>query len=81
MRNVLRVLLFDVVVPIVAIGALLAVGMFLGWPLWWVAVASMLCLLVVEAVLLNAYLVRRDRVSFGTDDDGPRLRLARGARF
>jgi len=39
-------------------------------------VASMLCLLVVEAVLLNAYLVRRDRVSFGTDDDGPRLRLA-----
>ena len=76
MRNVLRVLLFDVVVPIVAVGALLAVGMFLGWPLWWVAVASMLCLLVVEAVLLNAYLVRRDRVSFGTDDDGPRLRLA-----
>ena len=36
----------------------------------------MLCLLVAEGVLLNVYLVRRDRVSFGTDDDGPRLRLA-----
>ena len=76
MRNLLRVLVFDMVVPLVAIGALLTVGVFLGWPLWWVAVASMLCLLVAEGVLLNVYLVRRDRVGFGSDDGGPRLRLA-----
>jgi|GEM_PF-315448 len=76
MRNLARVLLIDVLVPIAALAALFMVGLFLGWPLWWVAVASMLALLVVEGVLLNLYLVRRDRVSFGTDDDGPRLRLA-----
>ena len=76
MRNVLRVLAFDIVGPLAAIAALLMIGVFLGWPLWWVAVASMLCLLVVEAVLLNLYLMRRDRVTVGTDDDGPVLRLA-----
>ncbi len=47
MRNVLRVLAFDIVGPLAAIAALLMIGVFLGWPLWWVAVASMLCLLVV----------------------------------
>ncbi len=76
MRNFVRVLLIDVVVPVAVLVALALMGLFLGWPLWWVAVASMLALLVVEGVLLNLYLVRRDRVSFGTDDDGPRLRLA-----
>lgn len=79
MRNIARVLLFDVVVPITALGALFMIGLFLGWPLWWVAVAAMLALLVVQGMLLNLYLVRRDRVSFGTDDEpvqGPRLRLA-----
>ena len=76
MRNVLRVLAFDIVGPLAAIAALLMIGVFLGWPLWWVAVASMLCLLVVQAVLVNFYLMRRDRVTVGTDDDGPALRLA-----
>ena len=76
MRNVLRVLAFDIVGPLAAIAALLMIGVFLGWPLWWVAVASMLCLLVVQAVLINFYLMRRDRVTVGTDDDGPVLRLA-----
>ena len=76
MRNVLRVVAFDVVGPLAAIGALLSIGVFLGWPLWWVAVASMLCLLVVQAMLINFYLMRRDRVTLGTDDDGPALRLA-----
>lgn len=76
MRNAWRVLAFDVLVPIGAVGALLTIGVFLAWPPWWVAVSSMLCLLVVQGVLLNIHLIRRDRVSFGTDDDGPRLRLA-----
>jgi len=76
MRNVLRVLVFDIVAPLAAIGALLMIGVLLGWPLWWVAVASMLCLLVAEAALVNFYLLRRDRVTVGTDDDGPLLRLA-----
>lgn len=75
MRNRWRVLAFDIVAPLSAIAALLMIGTFLGWPLWWVAVASMLGLLVVEGVLLNFYLLRRDGVTVGTDDDGPALRL------
>ena len=38
MRNVWRVLAFDIVGPLAAIAALLMIGVFLGWPLWWVAV-------------------------------------------
>ena len=37
MRNVWRVLAFDIVGPLVAIAALLMIGVFLGWPLWWVS--------------------------------------------
>ncbi|CAN5254909.1 membrane protein [soil metagenome] len=76
MRNRWRVLAFDVLAPVGAIAALLLIGVFLAWPLWWVAAASMLCLLIVEAMVVNAYLARRDRVTVGTDDDGPVLRLA-----
>ncbi|WP_197383042.1 hypothetical protein [Mycolicibacterium mengxianglii] len=75
MRNAWRVLMFDVLAPLGAIAALLLIGVFLGWPLWWVAACAMLCLLIVEASMINAYLLRRDRVTFGTDDDGPVLRL------
>jgi hypothetical protein len=57
------------------IAALLLIGVFLGWPVWWVAACSMLCLLVVQAMMANYYLARRDRVTFGTDDDGPVLRF------
>ena len=76
MRNLWRVLAFDVLAPLGAIAALLLIGVFLGWPLWWVAAGSMLCLLIVESAVVNYYLMRRDRVTFGTDDDGPVLRLA-----
>ncbi len=76
MRNVLRLLVFDIVCPALTIAALLLMGVFLDWPLWWVAVASMLCLLVVEGVVVNFVLMRRDHVTVGTDDDGPALRLA-----
>lgn len=76
MRNVLRVLAFDVAAPLGAIAGLLAIGVMLGWPSWWVAVCSMLCLLVVQAVIVNVVLYRRDSVTLGTDDDAPGLRLA-----
>ena len=48
----------------------------LGWPLWWVSVCSVLCLLIVQAVVINVVLFRRDSVTVGTDDDAPALRLA-----
>lgn len=76
MSNVWRVLVFDILAPLAAIVALLAIGVFLGWPVWWVAACAMLCLLIVEAMAVDAYLMRRDRVTVGTDDDGPVLRLA-----
>jgi hypothetical protein len=75
-RNRLRVLAFDVAAPLAAIVALLYIGVAMEWPLWWVSVASVLCLLIVEGVIVNAVLARRDGVTVGTDDDGPGLRLA-----
>ena len=76
MRNRLRVLAFDVAAPLAAIAALIYIGVALAWPLWWVSLASVLCLLIVEGVIVNAVLARRDGVTVGTDDDGPGLRLA-----
>lgn len=69
MRNAARVLAFDVAAPSAAIGALLMIGVMLGWPLWWVSLCSILCLLIVQAVILNVVLYRRDSVTLGTDDD------------
>ncbi|BBX75372.1 hypothetical protein H7H78_12050 [Mycobacterium shinjukuense] len=76
MRNAWRVAAFDVMAPVATIAGLLAIGVVLGWPLWWVSVCSVLVLLVVEAVTINVWLFRRDAVTVGTDDDAPRLRLA-----
>jgi hypothetical protein len=76
MRNRLRVLLFDVLAPVVTIAALIFVGIALAWPTWWVSVCSILCLLIVQAVVVDFVLFRRDGVTVGTDDDGPGLRLA-----
>ena len=76
MRNRLRVLGFDVAAPLAAIVALIYIGIAMAWPLWWVSAASVLCLLIVEGVIVNAVLARRDGVTVGTDDDGPGLRLA-----
>ena len=76
MRNVWRVVAFDVAAPLAAVAALLMIGYALDWRVWWVAVGSVLCTLVVEGMLVNFVLFRRDRVTVGTDDDGPGLRLA-----
>ena len=76
MRNAWRVFAFDIAAPLAAIAALLLIGVALDWRVWWVAVCSVLCLLIVEGMAVNFVLARRDRVTVGTDDDGPGLRLA-----
>jgi hypothetical protein len=76
MRNAWRVAAFDVAAPLAAIAALLYIGVALAWPLWWVSLCSVLCLLIVEGVIVNVVLARRDSVTVGTDDDGLGLRLA-----
>jgi hypothetical protein len=76
MRNRWRVLAFDILAPLAAIAAVIFIGIALAWPLWWVSVCSVLCLLIVEGVVVNFVLARRDSVTVGTDDDGPGLRLA-----
>lgn len=76
MKNLTRVLIFDIAVPLAVIAGLVVIGAMLGWPLWWVSVCSVLCLIIAEAVALNAVLYRRDSVTMGTDDDAPGLRLA-----
>lgn len=75
MRNVLRVAAFDVAPPVAAVAALVYIGIALAWPLWWVSVCSVLFLLIVQGVVVNVVLARRDAVTVGTDDDGPGLRL------
>ena len=50
MRNRLRVLAFDVLAPLAPSLALVYIGVALAWPLWWVSVCSVLCLLIVQGV-------------------------------
>ena len=76
MRNAWRVLAFDIAAPLAAIAAVLAIGVVLSWPRWWVSACSVLVLLIVQAVAVNVWLLRRDSVTVGTDDDAPGLRLA-----
>ena len=76
MRNVWRLVAFDIAAPLAAIAALLMIGFVLDWPLWWVSACSVLVLLIVEGVGINFWLLRHDAVSVGTDDDAPGLRLA-----
>ncbi|MBB5163376.1 hypothetical protein [Mycobacterium sp. AZCC_0083] len=75
MRNALRVLAFDVLAPLAAITGLVYVGLALDWPTWWVSVCSVLCLLIVQGMIVDFVLYRRDGVTVGTDDEGPVLRL------
>jgi hypothetical protein len=76
MRNAWRVLAFDIAAPVAAIAALLAIGVVLAWPRWWVSACSILVLLIVQGVAVNVWLLRRDSVTVGTDDDAPGLRFA-----
>ena len=47
---------FIVLAPLAAVAALIYIGMALAWPLWWVSVCSVLCVLVVEGVIVNVAL-------------------------
>ena len=76
MRNAWRLAAFDVLAPLAALTAVVGIGAVLAWPRWWVAVAAALALLIAEGVAINFWLLRRDRVTVGTDDDAPGLRLA-----
>ena len=76
MRNRLRAIAFDVLAPLAAIAGLVYIGVALAWPVWWVAVCSVACLLIVQGVIVDFVLYRRDGVTVGTDDEGPGLRLA-----
>lgn len=76
MRNAWRLTVFDILAPLAAVAALAGIGVVLAWPRWWVAVGTALALLIVEGVIVNFWLLRRDAVSVGTDDDAPALRLA-----
>lgn len=76
MRNLWRLLAFDLAAPLAAVAALLAIGVVLDWPVWWVSACSVLTLLIVEGMAVDFWLLRRDAVSVGTDDDAPGLRLA-----
>ena len=76
MRNAWRVVAFDIAAPLAAIAALLMIGYALDWRVWWVAVCSVACTVIVQGAMVNFVLFRRDRVTLGTDDDGPGLRLA-----
>jgi hypothetical protein len=76
MRNSWRLVAFDIVAPLVAIAALLSIGFILDWPPWWISACSVLVLLIAQGVGVNFWLLRRDSVTVGTDDDAPGLRLA-----
>lgn len=76
MRNTWRVFAFDVAAPLAGMAALFTIGYVLDWRNWWVAVCAVLCTLIVEGMVINFMLFRRDRVTVGTDDDGAGLRLA-----
>ena len=75
-RNVWRIASFDILAPLAGIAGLLMVGLVLNWPWWWVMVCTGLVLLVIEGVVLNFVLLRKDGVTVGTDDERPALRLA-----
>ncbi|MEB3051147.1 hypothetical protein KV112_15595 [Mycolicibacter sp. MYC123] len=74
-RTTWRVLGVDIAAPLAAIGGVLLLGLMLDWPLWWVSACSVLVLLIVEGMVVNFLLLRRDGVTVGTDDERPGLRL------
>lgn len=76
MRNALRLAAFDILAPLVVLTALFGIGGVLAWPRWWVAVTAALVLLIAQGVAVNFWLLRRDAVTVGTDDDAPGLRFA-----
>ena len=74
-RTLWRVLAVDIAAPLAAIGGLVLVGLPLDWPVWYVSLCSVLVLLIVEGMVVNFVLLRRDAVTVGTDNERPGLRF------
>ncbi|WP_046321080.1 hypothetical protein [Mycobacterium sp. UM_Kg1] len=74
-RTLWRVVAVDIAAPLGAIGGLLLVGLSLDWPVWYVSLCSVLVLLIVEGMVVNFLLLRRDAVTVGTDNERPGLRF------
>ncbi|WP_024442666.1 MULTISPECIES: hypothetical protein [unclassified Mycobacterium] len=70
-----RVVFVDIAAPLAAVGGLLLVGLTLDWPVWYVSLCSVLILLIVEGMVVNFVLLRRDAVTVGTDNERPGLRF------
>ncbi len=74
-QSLWRVLAVDIVAPLAAVAGLVLVGLTLDWPLWYVSLCSVLVLLIVEGMVVNFVLLRRDKVTVGTDNERPGLRF------
>jgi len=74
-QSLWRVMAVDIAAPLAAVGGLLLVGLTLDWPLWYVSLCSVLILLIVEGMVVNFVLLRRDAVTVGTDNERPGLRF------
>ena len=76
LKDLSRMLAFDILAPVGAVAGLVLIGATLNWPWWWVSACSVLVLIIVEATAVNFWLLRRHSVTVGTDDDRPVFRLA-----
>ncbi|ORW19836.1 hypothetical protein AWC18_13355 [Mycolicibacter nonchromogenicus] len=74
-QSLWRMVAVDVASPLAAVGGLLLVGLTLDWPVWYVSLCSVLVLLIVEGMVVNFMLLRRDKVTVGTDNERPGLRF------
>lgn len=74
-QSLWRVVAVDIAAPLAAVGGLLLAGLTLDWPVWYVSLCSVLILLIVEGMVVNFVLLRRDAVTVGTDNERPGLRF------
>ncbi|MGV0749799.1 hypothetical protein [Mycolicibacter heraklionensis] len=74
-QSLWRMVAVDIAAPLAAVGGLLLVGLTLDWPVWYVSLCSVLILLIVEGMVVNFVLLRRDAVTVGTDNERPGLRF------
>jgi hypothetical protein len=76
MRNVWRILAFDIVFPLGDAAAFAMIGVILGWPQWWLWLCAVLWTWVVVSMAVNFSMLRRHGVSVGTDPHNPGVRVA-----
>lgn len=76
MRRLAPIAAFDVAAPLLSAAGFVAIGVSLGWPLWWVPTCAVLCAVVAQSMAVNFYLKHRRGVSVGSDAHGGGTRLA-----